>query len=81
MTKLEVTIHSLKKEYNKLIKRYKTGADYLDNNGIPLEEREKWMDEFRNIIDGLNGFLKEFKKLGIETTEDEIMNGFELDKL
>lgn len=81
MTELEATTKSLKKEYNKLIKRYKTGADYLDNNGIPLEEREKWMDEFRNIIDGLNGFLKEFKKLGIETTEDEIMNGFELDKL
>ena len=81
MSDKKALLNELKTHYNKLIKRYKTGADYLDNNGIPLEEREKWMDEFRNIIDGLNGFLKEFKKLGIETTEDEIMNGFELDKL
>lgn len=81
MSDKKALLNELKTHYNKLIKRYKTGGDYLDNNGIPLEEREKWMDEFRNIIDGLNGFLKEFKKLGIETTEDEIMNGFELDKL
>ena len=81
MSDKKALLNELKTHYNKLIKRYKTGADYLDNNGIPLEEREKWMDEFRNIIDGLNGLLKEFKKLGIETTEDEIMNGFELDKL
>ena len=81
MTELEATTKSLKKEYNKLIKRYKTGGDYLDNNGIPIEEREKWIGEFRKIIDVLNGFINEFKKLGVETTEDEIMNGFKLDKL
>lgn len=77
----EVTIHSLKKEYNKLIKRYKAGGEYLDNNDIPIEEREKWIGEFRKIIDVLNGFINEFKKLGVELTDNDVMNGFELDKL
>lgn len=80
MTERETTIRDLKKHYNTLIKRYKAGSKYLDNNSIPLKERKKWIKEYRDIMEIIGGFLREFKKIGVRVTEDEIFNGFKLDK-
>ena len=48
-------------EYNKLIDRQRRGAQYLDNNSIPLEDGEKWKPEYAKI---LNRLSKLYTQLG-----------------
>jgi hypothetical protein len=46
-------------EWNKLIKRYEDGSMYLNNNSIPMEEREKWQDEYVKICKRLSKLMEE----------------------
>jgi hypothetical protein len=46
-------------EWNKLIKRYENGSMYLNNNSIPMEEREKWQDEYVKICKRLSKLMEE----------------------
>jgi hypothetical protein len=48
-------------EWNKLIKRYEDGSMYLNNNSIPMEEREKWQDEYVKICKRLSKLMEECK--------------------
>lgn len=41
-------------EYNALLDRQRRGAQYLDNNSIPLEDREKWKPEYAKILKRLS---------------------------
>ena len=41
-------------EYNQLLDRQRRGAQYLDNNSIPLEDREKWKPEYAKILNRLS---------------------------
>ncbi len=52
---------SLLTEYNQLLDRQRKGAQYLDNNSIPLEDREKWKPEYAKI---LNRLSKLYTQLG-----------------
>jgi hypothetical protein len=45
-------------EWNKLIKRYEDGSMYLNNNSIPMEEREKWQDEYVKICKRLSEIME-----------------------
>ena len=45
-------------EWNKLIKRYEDGSMYLNNNSIPMEEREKWQDEYVKICKRLSKLME-----------------------
>jgi hypothetical protein len=81
MSDKETLLKELKTHYNKLIKRYKAGVEYIDNSHIPIEEREKWVLEYKKLIEQLNGFLNEFEKIGVEVSDDETLNGFGQDKL
>lgn len=45
---------SILTEYNELLDRQRKGAQYLDNNSIPLEEREKWKPEYAKILKRLS---------------------------
>lgn len=69
----------LKQEYNKLIKRVEVGSKYLDDNTIPVSEREAKVPAFRKIIDRLNAILFDFKECGIAVTDDEILGGFAIE--
>ena len=46
-------------EWNKLIKRYEDGSMYLNNNSIPMKEREKWQDEYVKICKRLSKLMEE----------------------
>jgi hypothetical protein len=35
---------------SELLERYEKGKAYMDNKKIALEEKEKWVGEFRKII-------------------------------
>lgn len=51
-------------EYNQLLDRQRKGAQYLDNNSIPLEEREKWKGEYAKILKRLSELYTILKKTG-----------------
>lgn len=67
------------KEYNKLLKRHDAGAQYLDDNNIPIPEREKKVPAFRDIISKMNVLVSTIQKAGINVTDDEMLNGFVLE--
>jgi hypothetical protein len=63
-----------KKLYNYLLERHKKGEAYLDNQSIPMAEREKWVDEFMEIGKALGELL------GIigTYTQEEVLEGFKI---
>ena len=65
-----------KKAYNKLIDRHNKAAAYLDNNKIPLEEREKHIPDFQKLLNRLNEAITMFKNNGVSMTSEEILEGF-----
>ena len=48
-------------EYNQLLDRQRRGAQYLDKNTNPLEDREKWKPEYAKILKQLS---KLYRQLG-----------------
>ena len=69
-------IVALKQEYNGLLKRFKAGSAYLDNDSIPDLEKDDKLPAFIRILDRLNGILFCFKENGISYTDDNVLNGF-----
>jgi hypothetical protein len=65
-------------QYNKLITIHNKAAEYLDNNNIPLSQREKKIPEYKKIVDKLNELITEFDKHGIKYSSNEILNGFKV---
>lgn len=51
----------LKKEYDELLAREKKAAEYLDNQNIPIAEREKWIPQYKSIINRLGAIMGEMK--------------------
>lgn len=69
-------MQTLKEEYNKLLEREKKAAQYLDDNTKPIAEREKWIPQYKNIIDRLGAIIDELRQLGYKMTDNEIIEGF-----
>ena len=57
-----------KEEYNNLLKRFEKGVQYLKNHP---ESFEKWSNELLDIVDQLDGFIKEHN-----IPEENILEGF-----
>lgn len=68
----------IQQEYNNLLKRCNNGMKYLDDNNIPIQERESKVSDFRMIVGRLNNILWELKQQGINATNKEILEGFEV---
>lgn len=62
----------MKEKYNKLLKRYINGCEYLKNNP---EKQEKYLVELIKILDEMNRILKEIEKEE-KITEKEMLIGF-----
>lgn len=69
-------MEQLKKTYNKLLTRYKRAEAWSTNPKTTLKEKEKYFQQFKGIVDSLNKTITELKTLGLEPTNDEILNGF-----
>ena len=65
----------LTQEYNDLLKRFYKATDYLDDNSIPLRERERWIPEYLKIARRLNEIVTEIRKSGRKLTSKEILEG------
>ena len=59
-------------EYNKLLDRFYNALDYFENGKIPWEEKEKQLENYKVILNGLNALLGKIKIF----TEDEVLVGF-----
>ena len=73
----EREIQLMKSEYNKINQRIKKGGTYLDNEDVPLEEREKFIPAYCKIILEQNNVLHRLKNAGVEVTDEQYFNGFE----
>lgn len=67
-----MTITEAKKEYNKLLQRYKKAEEYFDRTDIAQETKEKYLDDFIEVLNGLNYLLG---KIEIYTNQ-EVLEGF-----
>lgn len=67
-----MTITEAKKEYNKLLQRYKKAEEYFDRTDIPQDTKEKYLDDFIEVLNGLNYLLGKIEMY----TNWEIMEGF-----
>lgn len=68
----------LKQQYNKLIKLQLKAAEYLDNDSIPYEEREKRIPEYQELLGKLSALFSEIKRQGITYTQDDLFSGFKI---
>jgi hypothetical protein len=62
-----------KQEYNNFVYRLKQAALYMDDDSIPIEEREKHMPRLRKLMQDMHDIAKEFK-----LTEEEMLNGIRI---
>lgn len=67
-------IMELKKAYNKTLERHGRASQYMDNNDIPLREREKLLPKLVDIQKRLGNLLDNIKVY----TKLEALNGFEI---
>jgi len=72
------TPEELKQGYNKLLKTYRKAEIYMDNQNVPVSEREQHLEKFSKIIDGLNGYIKLFKAEKIEYSDEDLLEGFKI---
>lgn len=61
----------VKQEYNDLLKRYNKANDYFDRD-IPLIQKEKFLEDFKDILHGLNYCLARIEVY----TRQEVLEGF-----
>lgn len=69
-------LEELMQRYDQELQRYSNGAIYLDNPAIPMCDREKWIPEFRKIINVLDSLVIQIKDVGYEMSNNQILNGF-----
>lgn len=72
-------IAELKQEYNGLLKRFEAGSEYLDDDSIPIAERESRIPAFIKILERLNRILYDLKECGLFVTDNEILGGMRIE--
>lgn len=64
----------LKKEYNRLLKRFNKAEEYFDRKNISQKEKEGFLGNFQEVLRGLNFHLDKIEVY----TNQEIMEGFDV---
>lgn len=67
-----MTVKEAKKEYNILLSRFNNANKYFESKDIPNQEKEKFLDAFKEIIRGLNYYLGKI----VIYTNKELLEGF-----
>ncbi|KXG78265.1 hypothetical protein [Thermotalea metallivorans] len=70
----------LKQKYNALLKRYRNAEKWIDDPARTREEIEKYYGHYLQIINGLNHYLAQLKRMGVFPTTKEILEGFILER-
>lgn len=72
-------ILELKQEYNKYLLRHSKAFIYLEDNNISINEREKWLPEYKRIVYHLNRILNKLELKGVHYTLIEGLGGFDIE--
>ena len=59
-------------KYNKLLSRFYKALDYFENEDIPWEEKEKQLENYQEILKGLNVLMAKIENI----TDKEVLKGF-----
>jgi len=68
-----MTVADTKQEYNKLLDRFYKAEKYFESE-VSQEEKEKQLDNYQAILNGLNNCLSKIKIF----TDDEVLGGFKI---
>ena len=68
----EMTILEAQIEYNKLLERFNKANEYFERTDISHEEKEKFLDNFQEVLKGLNYLLSKIEVY----TKQEVLEGF-----
>lgn len=68
-----MTVAEAKRKYNELLIRFEKANNYFDNTNIPHAEKEKFLENFQEIINGLNYLLSKIEVF----TQQDILEGFD----
>lgn len=60
---------NLRQEYNKTLRRYYNGCNYIEEH---LKEKDKYLPIVKELLNKMNEILEKIPK----ATEEEILNGF-----
>ena len=66
----------LKQKYNETLEVIKRGSAFMDDNSKPIAEREAKIPAFQKLIDKTCNIADELKRLGVDPTDEEYINGF-----
>jgi hypothetical protein len=69
-------VTELKRKFNELLIRRDRGEIFLDNPNIPLEQKEKWADTFKDILRQMNELAAAIEATGHKLTDEEVLEGF-----
>lgn len=67
-----MTVAEAQKEYNELLKRFHKANDYFEREDLTVEEMEKYLPSFQEVLNGLNYLLSKIEVY----TKQEILEGF-----
>lgn len=65
-----------KMQYNIYLGRHKKAEQYMNDNNIPIEHREHWVNVYKSITMELDYILTLLNSDGIAYTDEEALNGF-----
>lgn len=69
-------------EINELLEREKKGYEFLNNDSISEEKKEKWRPEYIQIVEALSMlYLKLYNCTGVDNDDTFQMSGIELPNL
>lgn len=72
-------INGFKQRYNEFLMRHFKACLVLDDNSVPIPQREKWIPNYQEVLTELNYILCLFDADGIKYTNDEVLGGFNVD--
>ena len=76
MVDYEKAVQQAKEYYNILLERHYKALIFFADNGITIEDKEKWVPEYREILASLGEMLDIIGKGNY--TDDNILNGLEV---
>lgn len=76
----ETEIKQWKQRYNEYLLRHCKAEIYLNNNNISVSDREKWLPEYRDIVNQLNFILSILDEAEIKYNFDNILGGFDIEE-
>jgi hypothetical protein len=65
----------LKKKYNSLLVRYNKAVSYMNDNNVPIKDKEKHLPSYVQILKDMNLIIWVLELVG-EEVEASILDGF-----